>query len=128
MCVAAVAEIAIEALNLYYERTNDSKPFEELAYKHWNGSSALDIRDYIWENRGSHSAGYAIKTFGIGEQLNFDKLRPGDFLSFDREGSGHSTVFLAYLDKNYKELKAYGPSVVGFKYYSSQSSGVAGFA
>jgi hypothetical protein len=129
MCVAAVTEVAIEALNIYYSGTHDRKPFDDLAYSHWNDSTALDIRDYIWENRGSHSAGYAFAKFGVGQELDFKALRPGDFLSFDRgNGGGHSTIFIAYLDKNYTELSAFGPDVVGFKYYSAQGSGVSGFA
>jgi hypothetical protein len=105
MCVAAVTEVLIEALNLYFQQTKDSKPFTDLPPVHWNGTSAQDIRDYIWENRGSHSAGYAFDKFGIGQKLNFTELRPGDFLSFDRlNGGGHSVIFLGYLDKNESKM------------------------
>jgi hypothetical protein len=129
MCVAAVTEVAIEALNIYYRNTHDRTPFDSLAYSHWNHSTALDIRDYVWENRGSHSAGYAFEKFGIGRQLDFTDLKPGDFLSFDRgNGGGHSVIFISFLDKNYNELSAYSANVVGFKYYSSQSTYVPGFA
>jgi hypothetical protein len=129
MCVAAVTEVLIEALNIYYRNTKDTKPFQDLPYAHWNGSSALDIRDYMWENRSSHSAGYAFDKFGIGQKLDFTELQPGDFLSFDRlNKTGHSVIFLGYLDKNYNVLPSYSSKVAGFKYYSSQSSGISGFA
>ncbi|KAA0078527.1 hypothetical protein [Tardiphaga sp. P9-11] len=129
MCVAAVSETLITALNIYYNNTKDTKPFDDLPAARWNGWSARDIRDYMWENRGSHSAGYAFDKFGIGQKLDFPDLRPGDFLSFDRgNNSGHSVIFISYLDKEYNELKNFSSEVAGFKYYSSQGSGVAGFA
>lgn len=129
MCVAAVSEVLITALNIYYNNTRDEKPFADLPASRWNGWSARDIRDYMWENRGSHSAGDAFETFGIGRKLDFSELRPGDFLSFDRgNNSGHSTIFISYLDNDYNELATFGPTVAGFKYYSSQLSGTAGFA
>lgn len=129
MCVAAVSETLITALNIYYNNTGDTKPFAELPASSWNGWSDLDIRTYMWENNGSHSAGYAFDKFGIGEKLDFTKLRPGDFLSFDRlSNSGHSVVFLGYIDQNYNVIATYSDKVAGFKYYSAQGSGVAGFA
>lgn len=129
MCVAAVSEVLIEALNFYYQQTHDQKPFNDLGYFHWNHMTALDIREYMWENSGSHSAGDAFQKFGIGKKLDFPELEPGDFLSFDRlNGGGHSVIFLAYLDKNFNDVASYGSNVVGFRYFSSQGSYTPGFA
>lgn len=129
MCVAAVSEVLIEALNIYFRNTADESPFRDLPAKSWNGWSATDIRTSMWEDGGSNSAGYAFNKFGIGERLQFKDLKPGDFVSFDRTtGTGHSTIFLGFVGKDFKDLPSYSDQVVGFRYYSSQSSGVSGFA
>lgn len=129
MCVAASAEILITALNIYYNNTNDEKPFKDLPASSWNGWSPTDIRVYIWEDQGSTSAGYAFARFGIGEKRDFPELKPGDFLSFDRlSGSGHSTVFMGYIDKDFNSLPAFSEKVAGFRYFSSQGTGAPGFA
>lgn len=158
MCVAAVAEVAIESLNFYYKATGDKVPFQVISADSWNKSRPIDIRSYIWENEGpgdSRGAGLAFKTFGMGEVIGFSQARPGDFISLDRskfrprvtwkadeiekfskksprvvdgqegvwETSGHSTVFLGFLDKSLKPtLKFKDGQIVGFRYFSSQGS------
>lgn len=158
MCVAAVSEVAIEALNFYYGATKSDRPFKILKAESWNKSRRTDIRSYIWENEGDtkkRGAGHAFASFGLGEMVEFRNARPGDFLSLDRskfrprvtwteqetkdwagkplvtfegqlgrwKASGHSTIFLGYLDKGLNPtLKYPGPDVVGFLYFSSQGS------
>jgi hypothetical protein len=51
----------------------------------------------MWENSGSHSAGYAFDKFGIGEKRDFTNLKPGDFLSFDRLSHLRSFGYLSWL-------------------------------
>src|SRR5262249_1385277 len=66
-----------------------------------------------------------------GLELSFDKLEAGDFITMNRTGgSGHTAVFLAYLDNAYLEHASYSDTVVGFKYFSAQGKGSsdAGFA
>jgi hypothetical protein len=162
MCVAAVAETAIEALNFYFQATGSAEPFSQIGSDSWNSSRRTDIRTYIWENEGpddKRGAGYAFELFGMGGRLNFEDAKPGDFISLDRskfrpevtwtaeerpeflkkvsnhqgqwwyqdgqrgvwQTSGHSTIFLGYLDKSLAPtLKYKNGQIVGFLYFSSQ--------
>lgn len=137
MCVAAVAETVIESLNRYSKTTDRIRFEDQLSSKSWNGWSPLDIRTHLWENEGTHSAGQAFERFGIGERLPFEALKPGDFLSFDRpslkdpitgkwKGSGHSVVFLGFIDDKYDVLTSHSSKVSGFKYFSSQGNASTG--
>jgi hypothetical protein len=57
----------------------------------------------------------AIETLGIGERVEADKARAGDFLQFWRTNkSGHSVMFLEWIEDDSKRI--------GFKYRSSQGS------
>jgi hypothetical protein len=130
-CVAAVAEIIIEAINIYaQEHGNDIA--QRLPMKVWTGGSRSDLRPYIWKYDGVQSNGTAdaLRIFGIGAENSFAALRPGDFVTFNRKTSGHSVVFLGYLNGDGDVVPSYTDSVVGFKYFSAQGRGKpdAGFA
>jgi hypothetical protein len=57
----------------------------------------------------------AVETLGIGERVEADKARPGDFLQFWRTNrSGHSVVFVEWIEDDGRRI--------GFKYRSSQGS------
>lgn len=56
----------------------------------------------------------AMIDLGIGHTVKPDDAKPGDFLQFWRGKSGHSVVFLDWIDKDGNH--------VGFKYRSSQKS------
>ena len=57
----------------------------------------------------------AVEKLGIGERIEPDEARPGDFLQFWRTNkSGHSVVFLEWVEEDGRR--------VGFKYRSSQGS------
>ena len=86
MCVAAVSEVIIEALNFYYSETKNVTPFDIIPASSWNRMRATDIRSYMWENagRGKRGAGNAFSTFGLGTTIKFGSARPGDFISYDR--------------------------------------------
>lgn len=132
MCVAAVSEIIIEALNAYYKQTADGTPFQKLPLKSWRGGSRRDIRPHIfmYEGVSSHGTAHALETFGIGLRTPFAELQPGSFINFNRtNGSGHACIFLGFLNKHGDVLPAHDASVVGYKYYSAQGKGLpnAGF-
>jgi hypothetical protein len=133
MCVAAVTEVIIEALNLYHRESGDVTPFRGLPIRSWQRGSMHDIRAHIFQYDGAKCNGtaHALARFGIGRQLPFEALQPGDFITMNRtSGSGHTAVFLGYIDRNYAELASYSSAVAGFKYFSAQGKGSsdAGFA
>jgi hypothetical protein len=133
MCVAAVSEVIIEALNLYANQTGDYAPFTKLPMRSWNNGSPKDIRAYIFQYDGvdCHGTADALSKFGIGQELPFDTLLAGDFITMNRTtGSGHTAVFLGYINKTYGEEPTYSNKVAGFRYFSAQGKGKpdAGFA
>lgn len=130
MCVAAVGEVIIESLNLWHASTKDTTPFTALSVQRWTGGTRLAFRPYLFQYKelGCRGAGDAFTKFGIGIEVPFDALRPGDFITFNRmNGGGHSTVFLGYLVAGSAEpTTAYSEAVIGFKYFSAQGKGAAG--
>lgn len=132
MCVAAVSEVIIEALNLYTADTEDGSPFQKLPVKSWRSGSQSDIRAHIfmYEGTGSRGTAHALSRFGIGGEIGFGELRPGDFVNMNRaSGSGHAAVFLGYINKDYGDEADFSNRVAGFKYFSAQGKGMpdAGF-
>jgi hypothetical protein len=123
MCVAAQLEILIEALDLEARDSHDYRAFTFLPKNSWERLRPTDLRGQIWIVTGAagHGMADALTNLGMGEKHSFDRWKPGDFVNFNRtNGSGHGVVFLGYLDKNARELPAFGDDVVGFKYFSSQ--------
>lgn len=126
MCVAAVSEVIVEALNQYYTDTHDAQPFTSLPLSSWNRGNITSIKANIFIYQGTGSAGTAsaLQRLGLGEQRSFSKLSPGDFINFNRKnGTGHSVVFLGYLDPQSSVTNRYSDDVVGFKYFSAQGRG-----
>jgi len=124
MCVAAVAEVIIEAINRYAERTEDRSVYTKLPARSWTHGTIRDIRAWIFEysETPSQGAAHAIEVFGLGKRLKFTELKPGDLIKIDRtDGTGHSMFFLGYLDRSAKLLDQYDEQkVAGFKYFSAQ--------
>ncbi len=132
MCVAAVTEVILTSLNAWYQQTSDRKPFEKLPLRSWRGGSRRDIRAHIfmYDGLGSNGTAHALERFGIGQQVRFSDLQPGGFINFNRTGgSGHACVFLSFIDASGADVTAFGPNVVGFRYFSAQGKGLpdAGF-
>jgi hypothetical protein len=104
----------------------DYKPLEGIPRKEIDAGIRKDI-DNFHSNAGMYRA---FENFGLGYRIEFKDARPGDVITLDREYvnkdgkerySGHSVVFLGFVDRNQKLQKVYNPqSVVGFKYFSSQ--------
>jgi hypothetical protein len=132
MCVAAAVEVIVTALNAWYAKTNDRKPFDKIPLRSWRGGSKRDIRAHIfmYDGLGSNGTAHALERFGIGQQCLFSELQPGDFINFNRgNGTGHACVFLAFLDASGNDVSSFGSNVVGFRYFSAQGKGLpdAGF-
>lgn len=132
MCVAAVAEVIIYALNLYNKDHPEDRSFERLKVKTCNSGNIKSVRANLFMYQGTGSFGTAgtLQKFGIGKQIPFPELRPGDFINLNRAKSGHAVVFLKYLDSSSNETLQWSPGVIGFKYFSAQGKGRpdAGFA
>jgi hypothetical protein len=129
MCVAAVTEIMIEALNLYCDETHDKTPFQKLPVTSWKRGSMKDIRAHIFQYAGTncHGTAHALQRFGIGKELPFNNLLPGDFLTMNRtSGSGHTAVFLGYIGADYGELPHHSAAVKGYRYFSAQGKRIGG--
>lgn len=80
--------------------------------KHWYGSVPDDHEqaDLIRETQ----IRYAVTLLGIGTGVEPEDARPGDFLQFWRQRSGHSVVFLGWVVEDGR--------AVGVRYRSSQGT------
>ncbi len=124
MCVAAVWEIMLTAMELYVEDTGDYSVYDYLTLSSWKTQSQPNIKGHIWVNHSySHGSADAVSNFGMGEHKMFWELTPGSLLGITRStGTGHAVVFVAFIDKWGFEYDIYDESrdIIGFKYYSSQ--------
>jgi len=123
MCVSAQLEIILTAFQIYAAETGDHSVYDYLPKRSYQQLSIKDIKGHIWVNSAfrSNGAADALKNFGMGEILPFERLQPGSFINFNRSsGSGHGVVFLAFVDALGNEYDTYNSNVIGFKYYSSQ--------
>jgi hypothetical protein len=101
MCVVAVSEVIIEALNTYRAATRDEAPFQALPMRSWNRGSRKDTRAHLFQyERVKYLGTHALSRFGIGDETAFEKLVPGDLIIMNRTiGSGHTAVFLGFFDR-----------------------------
>jgi hypothetical protein len=127
MCVAGVAEVILTAINLYVAEKGDKSPYAKAPLALWSRGNSLSLRAniFMFQGTGSHGTGHTLKRFGMGEELGFDALKPGDFINLNRtRPSGHAVVFLGYLDGNGGALPS-PAGAKGFKYFSLQGKGRA---
>ncbi|MBN1945692.1 MAG: thrombospondin type 3 repeat-containing protein [Bradymonadales bacterium] len=123
MCVAAVMEVILTAMQLYAAETGDQTVWDFLVKRSWERLGASDIRGHIWVNYSLDSSGTAdaLRHFGMGENIPFELLTPGSFVNINRTtGSGHAVVFLAFIDAQGNRYSTYNDDVIGFYYFSSQ--------
>jgi hypothetical protein len=123
MCVAAVMEVILTALQLYAEDTGDDGVWDYLPRRSWERLGQNDIKAHIWVNYELDAGGTAdaLRHFGMGENIPFEELTPGSFINVNRtNGSGHAVVFIAFIDENGDEYESYNDDVIGFLYFSSQ--------
>lgn len=136
MCVAAVAEVIITALNLYSDAEKQKGAFSFLPIESWTKFRPKDLRSHIWVDHHLDSFGTAdaLVTFGIGKRVKFSELAPGSFINLNRDRhdrpgkpdekpSGHAVIFLSYVDEKGGDLSSYSERVKGFRYFSAQGSG-----
>lgn len=124
MCVAAVWEIMLTAMELYVEDTGDYTIYEYMPLKSWKTQNQANLKGHLWVNHSySHGSADAVTNFGMGEHALFPELTPGSVLGITRStGTGHAVVFVSFLDKWGIEHNTYpnDEEIIGFKYYSSQ--------
>ncbi len=129
MCVAAVMEVMVTAMQIYAKETKSDKVFDFLPKKSWETLSSAHVRAHIWVNSKIAAGGSAdaMRHFGMGMTVPFKELSPGGLINLNRTtGSGHAVIFLAFIDKQGKEYTAWNPGVIGFKYFSSQGGYATG--
>lgn len=129
MCVAAVVEVLVEAINLHAAEPGANKDiYQLLALKSWRSGNILSLKANIFRFQGTGSPGtaFSLERMGIGRQKPFESLVPGDVVNFNRppsttfpSGSGHSVFFISFLTKS-SEVSSYSDQVVGFRYFSAQ--------
>jgi len=122
MCVAAVMEVILTAMQLYAE-DNGEDVFDFLPKSSWEGFGSDDIKAHLWVSYTLETSGApdALRHFGMGENIPFEQLRPGSFVGINRTtGSGHAVVFLGFVDIDGNVSDTWDPDVVGFTYFSSQ--------
>lgn len=126
MCVAAVAEVLVTAINLYVAETGDTSPYAFLPTDGWNRMRPRDIRSHIWvaPQLDAYGTADAFVTFGIGRRVRFSELSPGSFVNLNRiNKSGHAVVFISYVDRAGNNVPTYSDAVAGFRYFSAQGVG-----
>jgi len=132
MCVAAVMEIILTAMQLYEADTGDSTIWDYLPMRSFQYLGSGDLKAHLWVNYGDIDAGGsadALRHFGMGMNTPFEHLVPGSVININRTtGTGHAVVFLAFLDIDGTEYEVYPAEVevIGFKYYSAQGGGDPG--
>lgn len=129
MCVAAMLEVLIKAIDIYAAETGDLSPYRFLPFESWSKLKPGTFRSSLWVNpkEKSDGSGDAFVNFGMGERVKFRDLEPGGFININRTTrTGHAVVFIAFIDKAGKELPRYGEEVVGFKYFSAQGRALKG--
>ena len=123
MCVAAVSEVMIEALNLYAHDTGDRAFMQQLPMSSWTRGNVTSIRAHLfmYQGTGSRGTAYTLQKFGMGRIVPFPQLQPGDFVNLNRAHSGHAVVFLGFLDGNDGTTSpAWSDATRGFRYFSAQ--------
>jgi hypothetical protein len=123
MCVAAMIEVMMEALELYVLDTGDSASIRKVPMARWTGMTKRDLRPYLFRYSGVRSSGIAdgLQTFNIGRKEEYADLQPGDFINFRRQTSAHAAVFLGFVAKDGRPTDVAAQSV-GFKYFSAQGA------
>jgi hypothetical protein len=123
MCVAAVMEVILVAMQLYAAETGDASAYAFLPERSFESLAAGALKAHLWVNHEINAGGTgdALRHFGMGMTVPFESLEPGAFINLNRtSGTGHAVVFLAFIDLQGNESPTWHERVVGFKYFSSQ--------
>lgn len=137
MCVAAVFEVLIRTLERAKDKEGEPVSSSLLKGSTLNGSKALNFAPYAFqyktlvnipEYNRKYSAGIgdALVLFGMGQYVNFESAKSGDFIYFNRTGnSGHAVVYINYLNSQGR-IEEDPRNAVGFRYFSAQGKGTNG--
>lgn len=121
-CVSMTYQIITEALARYNkDKSWLKKKIYGLNRKTYSG----DFLECWYADAGCAGARDALIKAGMGASIsNFSDALAGDFINFDRTNrTGHSVVFLAFIDKKGNRVANYdSKKVVGFQYFTSNSS------
>ncbi|AOJ41155.1 hypothetical protein WJ23_24585 [Burkholderia lata] len=124
MCVAAVVETMIETINLYATKTGDRTFQSKFPASRIDNGTRTSLIPNVFKYAGTDSpgTGYALALLGLGRELPFEQLQPGDFVTLNRSGgTGHAVVFLGYLASDHAApTSVFSGNVVGFRYFSAQ--------
>jgi formylglycine-generating enzyme required for sulfatase activity len=123
MCSAAVTEVIIVAMQIYAAETGDWTVFDKLTRSKWDNT--FIPWQFPMSSTGSAGIGDAVEHLNMGRKLNFQDLLPGAGINYNRTtGSGHAVIFIAFLGLDGTLYTKYpsGKTIVGFKYYSAQTS------
>ena len=123
MCVAAVMEVILTAMNIYADDTGDVSVFDTLPIRSWKYLGENDVKAHIWVNYDLNAGGTAdaLRNFNMGGNIPFEELEPGSFVNINRvSGTGHAVVFLSFIDDEGNTYTEYNNDVIGFRYFSSQ--------
>ena len=133
MCVAAVMEVILTAMQIYAKDQGNNKVFDFLPIKSFQSLASGNLRAHLWVNFKINSRGSAdaLRHFGMGMTVPFKELSPGSLINLNRTtGTGHAVIFISFIDDKGVEYSTHNSSVIGFKYYSSQGgydAGAGGF-
>jgi hypothetical protein len=149
MCVAAVAEIIIDAIHAYGSPSPSAvghlDVYKKLSADSWSRGNLLAILPYIFM-RGetenvldrapkdtphvngavayTRGTGDALEIWKIGKELSFSQLKQGDFINFNRDhAAGHAAIFWSYIGPDNTYIDTWSPKVIGFQYFSAQGGG-----
>ncbi len=123
MCVAAVMEVILVAMQIYEAETGDSTVWDYLPMRSFQFLGANDLKAHLWVNHDLDSWGSAdaVRHFGMGMNVSFENLIPGSLINLNRTtGTGHAVIFISFIDIAGNESDTWHDGVVGFRYYSSQ--------
>ena len=122
MCVAAVMETILTAFEIYKKETSDNRVWTYLPFESWATLGDNTIKTYIWVDKASSGTGDGLVKFGMGERPPYAKLTPGSFANLNfTDGTGHSVVFMNWIDKWGFKVKEYdAKKVAGMRFFSAQ--------
>lgn len=127
MCVAAVLETIVESINIFGKSTGDTSFERSFPMSRVAGGTKTGLLANVFQFEGTDSpgTGYVLSILGLGREIPFQNLNPGDFITFNRStGRGHAVVFMGFLSKGTTMAsQTFSNQVVGFRYFSAQGQG-----
>lgn len=121
-CVSLTYQVITESLARF---NKDQSWLRSKIYGLNRKSYAQDFLACWYADAGCSGSRDALKKAGMGSNISrFKDSLPGDFINFDRiNRTGHSVVFLSFIDKKGNVIQKYDEKkVVGFQYFTSNKS------